>query len=315
MTTILHRAAAPVLLIALSTFGVACGQASAATAPTPASTPGATGSTPAGCEVTASTDGSPVVGGPSSHHVALAFSHDGVTATGLSEVLAQASVPDGVRLPDGSVGVYYVNGATGGVWLARLQGSALVPVSAITLDGVVRPQGVVDPDATLVNGKVRLAYLNGFGAPGNQHRAICLAESSDGLTFTTLAKAFDVGLQPQQTDPTMVQLPNGTWLMAIRDDNTVRLLRSATGLSFMEYSQQPAFLGVVELGLTSDGRPRIYTCQGGISSHVSNDDGLTWSPEAVVVDGPALGRVLAGRQGICDPSWVPAAGLFLFKVH
>lgn len=228
---------------------------------------------------------------------------------------ARLVVPDGVRLPDGSVGVYYVNGATGGVWLARMNGTSLTPVSAITIDGVVRPQGVVDPDATLVNGRVRLAYLNGFGAPGNTSRAMCLAESSDGVTFTTLAKAFDVGFNHQQTDPSMVQLPNGSWLMAIRDENIVRLLRSSDGLTFTEYSQQPLFLGVVELGLTSDGRVRIYTCISGITSYVSADSGETWTEEALVVNGPRLAQVLPGRLGICDPSWVPAAGAFIFKVE
>ena len=302
------------VLFSVSLIAAACGS-SAPTSPSGGTTTPATSAVIAGCQVTTSTDGLPVVGGPSSHHLAIAMSSDGVTATGLTQVLSQASVPDGVRLPDGSIGVYYVNGATGGVWLARMNGMSLTPVSAITIDGVLRPQGVVDPDATLVNGRVRLAYLNGFGAPGNQSRAICLAESTDGVTFTTLAKAFDVGMNPQQTDPTMVQLPNGTWLMAIRDDNTVRLLRSGDGLTFTEYSQQPTFLGVVELGLTADGRPRIYTCIGGITSYVSPDSGATWALEAVVVNGPAMTKILPGRLGICDPSWVPAAGAFIFKVE
>jgi hypothetical protein len=305
----------PILLLNVLFIVVACGGSAAPTSPgatTPSPSPAAT---IAGCEVTTSTDGLPVVGGPSTHHLAIAMSSDGVTTTGLTQVLSQGSVPDGVRLPDGSIGVYYVNGATGGVWLARMNGTSLTPVSAITIDGVVRPQGVVDPDATLVNGRVRLAYLNGFGPPGNTRRAMCLAESADGITFTTLSRAFDVGMNPQQTDPTMVQLPNGTWLMAIRDDNIVRLLRSSDGLTFTEYSQEPTLLGVVELGLTSDGRPRMYTCIEGITSYVSADLGTTWTKEGLVVNGPRLAQVLPGRLGICDPSWVPAAGAFIFKVE
>jgi hypothetical protein len=305
----------PAALFSVCVFIAACGSSAAPTAPSSSSTTPTTPAVIAGCQVTTSTDGMPVIGGPSSHHLAIAMSTDGVTTTGLTQVLSQGSVPDGVRLPDGSIGVYYVNGATGGVWLARMNGTSLTPVSAITIDGVVRPQGVVDPDATLVNGRVRLAYLNGFGAPGNTSRAMCLAESADGVTFTTLAKAFDVGFNHQQTDPTMVQLPNGSWLMAIRDENIVRLLRSSDGLTFTEYSQQPSFLGVVELGLASDGRVRMYTCIGGITSYVSADSGETWTAEALVVNGPRLAQVLPGRLGICDPSWVPAAGAFIFKVE
>lgn len=290
-------------------LAIACGGGSGPTSPS-TGTP-VTPSTVAGCELTTSTSGTPVVGGPSTHNLAMASSTDGVTVTGLKKVLSQGSVPDGVRLPDGSIGVYYVNGATGGVWLARVNGSGITPVSPITIDGVLRPEGVVDPDAVLVNGRVRLAYLNGFGAPGNGRRAMCLAESPDGVTFTTLAMAYDVGTNQQQTDPTIVQLPNGTWLMAFRDDNVVRLARSTNGLAFTLYSQEN-FLGVVELSLTQDGRVRMYTCQEGISSHVSADSGVTWTREALVIFGPSLSGELAG-QGICDPSWVPGANLFFFK--
>ncbi len=78
----------------------------------------------AGCEPGATTPGTPVGanGGPYAHNIAVGTTADGMTVTGLAEVLAHASVPDGVRLPDGSIGVYYVNGETDGVWLARLTG-------------------------------------------------------------------------------------------------------------------------------------------------------------------------------------------------
>lgn len=296
---------------ALSCVLVACASSSGgASSPTAPTTPTPATSV-AGCEVTESTPGTPVGvdGGPYTHNVAIGFSTDGVTVTGLTEVRAHASVPDGVQLPDGSTGIYYVNGETSGVWLGKLTGTTLTPVSAITIDGVFRPDGVVDPDATLVNGKVRLAYLNGFGPPGAKRRAMCLAESSDGLNFRTLAMAWDVGLNQQQTDPSMVQLPDGTWLMAMRDENIVRLGRSSSGLAFTEYMQLD-LLGVVELGLTTDGRVRIYSCVGGITSHVSADKGVTWTAERTVVPGGSLGRRI-----VCDPSWVPSAGLFVFKTE
>lgn len=250
-----------------------------------------------------------VNGGPWAHNVAIGDSGDGVTVTNLREVIAHASVPDGVRLPDGTTGIYYVNGETDGVWLARVSGATVTPVSAITVDGIFRPEGIVDPDATLVSGKVRLAYLNGFGAPGTGRRAMCLADSSDGLTFTTVANAWDLGTGATQTDPSLLQLRDGSWLMAISDGQSTRLGRSATGLSFTEYTRVTAG-GVPELGLTADGRPRLYVCESGISSYISSDNGTTWAREATVVRGGSLGRMI-----ICDPSWVPGANLFVFKTQ
>ena len=258
-----------------------------------------------------STPGTPVGqnGGPYTHNVAVATS-DGRTTTGHVEVLAHASVPDAVRMPDGTIGVYYVNGETDGVWLGRLSGSVLTPVSAITIDNVLRPSGVVDPDATLVDGKIRLTYLNGFGAPGAT-RAICMAEATDGLTFRTIANALPLGTNSERTDPSIVRLPNGSWLMATRDANGTLLARSADGTSFTSYATfTPG--SVPELALTSDGRVRLYVCEvnAGIVSHVSADAGTTWTREGTAVAGNAI----PGR-GVCDPSYLASANLFVFKTQ
>lgn len=289
---------------------VACG-AAAPTTPSTSSGTGTSSGSLAGCAVTTSTAGTPVgVGnGPYAHNVAIGDSTDGVTVTNIREVIAHASVPDGVRLPDGSTAVYYVNGETDGVWMARVMGTTVTPVSAITIDGVFRPQGIVDPDATIVDGKVRLAYLAGFGAPGSGTRAMCLADSTDGLRFTTVANAWDLGSNSGLTDPSLLRLTNGTWLMAISDGRTTRLGRSSDGLRFTEYGQVTSG-GVPELGLTADGRPRLYVCEAGITSYTSNDQGTTWTRERVVIPAGTLGRSI-----VCDPSWAPAANLFIFKTQ
>lgn len=285
----------------------ACGKdgQSSPTSPTPP-----TSSSIAGCEIRGSTSGAPVTD-LLSHNVAVGAAADGVTVTGAAEVLAGGSVPDGVRLPDGSTGVYYVNAQTDGVWLGVLSGSTLTPVSAITIDGVLRPLGVVDPDATAIGGGIRLAYLNGFGPPGSgAERAICLAESTDGLVFRTLATAWRLGANAAETDPSIVQLQSGTWLMALSRGTSTLMGRSSDGLSFTQYDAL-TFGGVPELALTADGRVRLYVCgAGGIQSYVSADAGSTWMFESTVMTAAKIGRRI-----VCDPSYVAGAGLFLFKTQ
>jgi len=262
--------------------------------------------TPA-CQITRTSTSGPVAQ-LFSHTITIGSTADGVAVTGLTEVLPKASVPDGVVLPDGSVGIYYVDATTHAVWLGRWTGTTLVPVSAITVDGVPAPEGVVDPDATNLGGRVRLAYLAGFAVP-EAVRAMCLADSYDGINFQSVSVAWELGVGATQTDPSLVRLANGAWLMAISDGHTTRIGQSSSGLSFSQISTMTAG-GVPELSLTSDGRPRLYVCQlNGIGSHVSSDGGLTWTEERLVV---SLDR-FPGRM-VCDPSYVPAAGLFIVKV-
>lgn len=156
---------------------VACGS-SGQTPASPSTTP-TTGTTANGCTARPSGQSGPVTdpNGPFFHQMAVATTDEGTAIRDAQIVLDHASVPDGTRMPDGGVGVYYVNGADGSVWLARLFGGSASPVGAISLDGVARPQGVVDPDAIrLPSRRIRLFYLSGFGPPtGGQthlHRRI-----------------------------------------------------------------------------------------------------------------------------------------------
>lgn len=265
------------------------------------------------CRVTQSSPGTPVTApeGPYYHYAAVGTTTDGLRVTGLTEALNHASVPDGVRLPDGTIGVYYVNGEFNGVYLGRLQGSTITAGSPIVLDGVTRPNGVVDPDAYIVDGKVRLAYLAGFGTQLGAPRAMCIAESSDGINFTTLSEAWALGAGSQSTDPSVIRMRDGSWLMAISDGTSTRLGRSSNGLQFTQFATTSAG-GVPELALLDDGRPRLYVCsQPGITAHVSSDNGSTWTQEAVVIPANAF----PGRRAICDPSYVAGANTFIFKTY
>ena len=158
----------------------------------------------------------------------------------------------------------------------------------------------------LVAGKVRLAYLNNFNGGPAVVRNMCVAESSDGVNFKTLGVAWTLGAGATQTDPSEVQLSDGSWLMAISDGTRTRIGRSATGLGFSEFAGVDG--GVPELSLTADGRIRLYVCGAGIQSYVSSNNGQSWTSEGIVVPPGSL-----GRQIVCDPSYVAGAGLLLFK--
>lgn len=288
---------------------VACsgGSGTAPTAPSSASTTTPAGGQVAGCEVTVQSSLLPLIDDPKSPYfdqIGVARSSDGATATGFSEALAHASAPDGTRLPDGTTGVYYHNGETGGaVWLARLTGTSLTPVGAISIDGVARPRWVADVNTDLVNGRVRMIYMVGDG-----RRRFCVAESTDGLNFTTRALAIEFG--GTEADPTVVQLRDGSWLMAFsRENHTgIGFAKSGDGLTFTQTAT--ANYGVVpELAMVSDGRVRLHVCGGGgVISLLSSDGGTTWSPEGTVILRSATNRAI-----VCDPTYIAADSVFVFK--
>ncbi|MBA4181502.1 MAG: hypothetical protein C0506_13005 [Anaerolinea sp.] len=245
--------------------------------------------------------------GPYYHQVVLARSTDGVTVTGDKQVLEHASVPDGVQLADGSVYIYYINGARHGIDVALVQGDGVKELGPIWLDGVERPMGVVDPDATLLpDGKVRLVYFSGFGSPSQASRTatMCLADSEDGIHFTVLGRA--IAFNEITTDPSIARLADGSWLMAVSQGQKTVLARSSDGLTFEQYSAV-TYGGVPEISALSDGRVRLYVCARGIESYISTDKGNTWQFEATVVRGQPP------KPLRCDASVVPGANLFIYK--
>ena len=266
---------------------------------------------PEPCTTGAPVPGTPVQdpSGPYYHQVAVARTADGITLSGAKQVLDHASVPDAVRLADGRVLVYYVNGARGAVWVAELTADTALAPRAIVVDDVVEPSGIVDPDAFLLpDGSVRLYYLNGFSPPGSGvARAICYAESRDGVHFGQGRVALPMASGELLTDPSVVRLGDGSWRMASSLGQRSVLARSPDGISF---SRTGTFDGggVPELAALPDGRLRIYVCAHGIESWLSANGGQSWTREATVVAPNTLGKRI-----LCDPSLPPGAGLFVFK--
>jgi hypothetical protein len=266
-----------------------------------------------GCSVAAGGPPGPITdpSGPYYHAVAIARTADGVRLDGARMVLDHASVPDGVARSAGDVLVYYVNGATGYTWVGGTSdGAALNPIGPVTMNGVSNPAGVVDPDAfRLPDGRIRLAYLSGFASPSNPApRAICLADSADGVNFTVVGSAYDIPAGDMITDPSLARLADGSWLMAMSRGQQTVMARSADGTRFAVYATL-GYGGVPEIAALADGRVRLYVCAAGIESYTSADSGQSWTREASVAPSGTL-----GARVVCDPSYVAGAGLFVFKV-
>jgi hypothetical protein len=299
-------------VVGVLTFAlVACGGAAVqAGTPTSPASPSGNGSTPT-CVVSAGGQGAPVTdpSGPYYHQVVVAQTTDGLTLSGIRQVIDHASVPDGVRRADGSVLIYYVNGAMGYVWVARLEGDSARALGQVSIDGIQNPAGVVDPDATLLpDGRIRLAFFLGFGAPGAATtRAMCIAESADGINFTMKGTAFPFVATESLTDPSLLALDDGSWLMAMSNGGNTIIARSADGLAFTREATL-TFGGVPELARAPDGAVRLYVCRGAITAYRSTDAGRSWTVERAVVSPP-----VNGHQIVCDPSLVAGAGLFVFK--
>ena len=303
-------------LFALALLMPACGgdaaDASSAhnsAAVTPTETPASTNSI---CAVGLPTAGGPAgdPNGPYSHQVVLARSSDGLSVSDSRVVIDHASVPDAVRLPDGTLRLYYVDGQNGTIGIARVDGDDATVLGPLSMNGVRGPGGMADPDAVLMpDGRVRLYYLNNFGPPGGPQRGICWADSADGERFTVGGLALQFSNQETVTDPSVARLPGGVWLMAASRGTTSLLARSTDGATFSGETTI-GLGGVPELSALEDGRVRIYVCGAGIIAHASSDEGKTWAREATVVPPGILNSRI-----VCDPSRVAGADRFIYKIQ
>jgi len=298
------RRAGRVSVIAVSTASlvawVACAKDSSMTPKTTA---------PVSCTPTGSSNGQPITdpNGPYFHQTVIAQTANGLTLTNAHQVIDHASVPDGVRRPDGTVLIYYVNGAAAATWVAKIVADTAQVLGTIVVDGVSSPNAIVDPDVQTVGSKVRMFYLSSFGAPPGTPRAMCSADSDDGIHFTTRGAAFVWTTTEQFTDPSVVPLADGTWLMAISLGQQTVIARSADGLTFTREATL-TFGGVPELAIAPDGAVRLYVCGAGIVAYRSTDAGHAWAREQTVV-----GPTFNGHNIVCDPSLVAGAGVFVFK--
>jgi len=128
----------------------------------------------------------------------------------------------------------------------------------------------------LEDGSYRLFYFLGSFVtppdPNQKTHPIYSAVSTDGINFTVEKKVFE---EADITDPSVVKLSDGAWLMAVAHSNETILARSSDGMAFTRQEPPISVQGIPELGLMADGSVRLYLTR---SLH-STDGGKTWTQE------------------------------------
>ena len=108
------------------------------------------------------------------------------------------------------------------------------------------------------------------------------------------------------TDPSVVQLANGRWLMALSQGTRTLLADSDDGYEFDLTGVVVELGGIPELAALSDGNVRLYVSAEGIKSVVSGDEGQTWAVEPGTRLSSSQGEILADPSLIMtsDGRWV-----------
>ena len=222
------------------------------------------------------------------HQIFRGHSEDGFTFTDESVLLLDhASAPDATIDEEGQRSIYFVNGEVGkhGIWRAiENEEGVFVIDDCVRLDGVFNGDAV-DPDIVrLPTGELRMYYYEGsfIGVADPSEDGvdrILAATSTDGIHFEVDGIAFEA---ENANEPSVVKLPDGSWLMAIAsgtEGHKTLLAHSVDGLTF---SLTGAGLdgGVPELMMTADGDIRCFITGFGIESHISRDNGATWTKES-----------------------------------
>ena len=246
--------------------------------------------------------------GPYAHQVMFATSADGLNWQVSEEIIRDhGSVPEIIRLPDGTLLIYFVDGTADDTRAIRRTTDGSWEEATLTISN--RPTVKAwDPDAVLLpDGSVRLFY---FGSPKmtgsmNELHTIYSATSQDGLTF--VADSGERITVNNVTDPSVVILPDGTWLMALSRGPETLLASSAAGGTFTETGVVVSLGGVPELTVLPDNTLRLYVSgQGGIRSLLSTNNGQTWKEENGVRVNAQQGNVAADPSVIRleDGSWM-----------
>ncbi|MCX6811113.1 MAG: sialidase family protein [Candidatus Berkelbacteria bacterium] len=258
--------------------------------------------------------------GPFYHKVKLATSDDGVHFSDSGKtILEKASVPDAVKLADGTILIYAVDGAqrsNSQIMVARSKdngetwqtASAQLETDRKSKDGI-DPQAVLMPD-----GRIRLFYIvNPENLPSTKEEKdnvqadfkpinkIYSAVSSDGVNFVEDTGPLYEG--EEITDPDVIKIGED-WLAYISKGQKLFLTTAGSDLKF-QYKKDIREEGSISKTIeVSSGLYRQFYCKNGISS-AETKDGLTFQNEIISL------KMSESSIIICDPSPIKVGAKWL----
>ena len=220
--------------------------------------------------------------GPNCHIVNSAISkNDGKKYKIINNsLLIAASVPEAIVFKNKTL-LYYVNGDFDqhSIFVSEVSkdGKSASIIGPIKLNGEII-KDAVDPDLIITSeGKLRLFYYVGlFTKPvmGKKPNKIYSAVSEDGVNFRIEGPvvSLDGG-----TDPTVVQLTNGSLLLAIpqAEKLNIQFYNSVDGKVFSKISSLKG--GIPELALNNEGNPELLFQEAeGFVRYTSLNSGKSW---------------------------------------
>ncbi|HIJ62255.1 MAG TPA: DUF4214 domain-containing protein [Rhodospirillaceae bacterium] len=160
--------------------------------------------------------------------------------------------------------------------------------TAISIDGSANSPYWDPSILILADGTYLLAYSTGvFGSGGLTAAGVAIntAVSTDGINFSGSRPAFSVSSTQQVSDPSIVQLADGSFLMSVGNmtaGHGVVFYSSADGRNFTPTSVTLSQSELApDLLLLADGSVRLFTAtSGGIGSFISHDNGHSWVSES-----------------------------------
>ncbi|OGE17414.1 hypothetical protein A2769_04565 [Candidatus Daviesbacteria bacterium RIFCSPHIGHO2_01_FULL_37_27] len=245
--------------------------------------------------------------GPFYHQVFLSNSPDGVNFTKGELLFDKASAPDIVRLPNGRLLAYMVDGAgrsKSGIIVALSDDNGKSwDIGSLQLKNR-KSTGTADPEVILTrSGNIKLFYVSFLG----KNNAVMSAVSEDGVNFEE-----EEGIRfqyPQITDPDLIFI-NDKWFMYLSQGSKLIATSSDDGLTFKSENtirEKGSVSNTVYVDV--DFYRQFYCFEGKIKS-AKTSDGLNFQDEPGFRLEPDKGKA------ICDPAPVHLGGswLMLYKV-
>jgi hypothetical protein len=251
--------------------------------------------TPSFDNVAAETDPFADPTGPFYQDIYSATSNDGLQfTTGTDPIIKKASIIDAIKLKDGTILIYAVDGAgrsKSGIMVAvsRDTGKTWAQGSVKITSKRTNAQTVTDPKIVLLPGEnLMLFYIVSEGTKNT----VYIATSPDGVNFDERRSVFSLeGIR----DPDIVNI-NNTWMMYLSQNNKLILATSKDGLTFTYKQLVRENTSASNTVSISKGTWRQFYCSNEQIVSSTTKDGLNFQADA----GSRL--IESDASFICNPA-------------